>query len=187
MDSSDTLENHKNFQVLAVQPPPVSFKTKRSTSSQKTAPQSSKFGSDIVSSQFDDIEASEPSKEEIQGSSKDSSMSDFYDLRLELLISTLLLTLLLFVLTFFCYTLNIALNYLLGAFAGLAYLGLLARNVERLGTSNQVGKSQLAVFVGVIVLATQIDGLLVLPVFLGFSTYKLALLVYTLRAAVLNP
>lgn len=114
-------------------------------------------------------------------------MSDFYDLRLELLISTLLLTLLLFVLTFFCYTLNIALNYLLGAFAGLAYLGLLARNVERLGTSNQVGKSQLAVFVGVIVLATQIDGLLVLPVFLGFSTYKLALLVYTLRAAVLNP
>lgn len=143
--------------------------------------------SDEISPLGGAVGLTEHSSEEAQSSSEITSMSEFYRLRVELLITTFAWAGLLFGLTFFVYDLNIALNYLLGAFAGLAYLGLLSRNVERLGTSRQVGKSQLAVFVGVIFLSTQIDGLHVLPVFLGFCTYKLAVLVYTLRAAVLSP
>ncbi|MCM1984081.1 ATP synthase subunit I [Lyngbya confervoides] len=116
----------------------------------------------------------------------DRSMSEFYQLKQALLVSTLLWTGAIFGGVWFYYGLNIALNYLLGALSGLAYLGLLARNVERLGTHKQVGKSQLAVFVGVIIISTQIDGLHVLPVFLGFLTYKVTILVYTLRTALLQ-
>jgi ATP synthase protein I len=187
VDSSDILRTQQNFQVLAAPPPSVSFRTKQSNSSQQIAPQVSVWEEDFASPQNDYLVGMPDSPETYQSPSEDSSMSDFYNLRFELLISTCLFSVVLFVLTCFLFDLNIALNYLLGAFAGLAYLGLLARNVERLGTSQQVGKSQLAVFVGVIVLAAQIDGLLILPVFLGFCTYKLAILVYTLRAAVLNP
>jgi ATP synthase protein I len=111
-----------------------------------------------------------------------ASMQDFYKLQQELLVVTLILTGLIFFPVWYFYSLNIALNYLLGASTGVVYLKLLARNVERLGTEKQqLGKSHLAVFVGVIVIATQIHQLHVLPVFLGFLTYKGTLLVYTLR------
>ncbi len=111
-------------------------------------------------------------------------MGEFYQLRQELLISTLLLTGLAFGPVWWFYSLQIALNFLLGAFTGIVYLRLLARNVERLGVDSQsVGKSQIAVFVGVIVVATQWSQLQVLPIFFGFLMYKAAVLVYTLRTA----
>lgn len=109
-------------------------------------------------------------------------MQEFYQLQKELLITTLVLTGIIFITVALFYPLNIALNYLLGACTGVVYLKVLARNVEQLGTSKkQVGKSQLAIFIGLIIVATQWNQLQVLPIFLGFLTYKGTLLVYMLR------
>ncbi|MCG9892623.1 MAG: ATP synthase subunit I [Thermosynechococcaceae cyanobacterium MS004] len=117
--------------------------------------------------------------------SSDRSMGEFYQLRQELLATTLILMAIAFGPVWWYYSLKIALNYLVGAFTGVIYLKLLARNVERLGTGKtSVGKSQLAVFVGVMIFATQWKQLEVLPVFLGFLTYKAAILVYTLKTVI---
>ena len=114
------------------------------------------------------------------------SMQDFYQLQRELLVTTLVLIGPIFGSVWVFYSLSTALNYLLGACTGVVYLKVLARNVERLGTQEkQVGKSQLALFIGLIVVATQWNQLHVLPIFLGFLTYKGALLIYTLRILML--
>jgi ATP synthase protein I len=122
-----------------------------------------------------------------ESDASDRSMGEFYRLRQELLVTTFILMAIAFGPVWWYYSLKIALNYLVGALTGVIYLRLLARNVERLGTENtSIGKSQLAVFVGVIIFATQWKQLEVLPVFLGFLTYKAAILVYTLKTVV-NP
>ncbi len=110
------------------------------------------------------------------------SMTEFYKLRQELIVMTFGLTAMVFPCVWIVYDLNTALNYLLGGCSGLAYLRLLAKNVERLGEeSGGIGKSHIAVFVGVMIIATQWNQLHVLPVFLGFLTFKATLLIYTLR------
>jgi ATP synthase protein I len=125
------------------------------------------------------VTASAPSKLPAE---PNASMQEFYQLQKELLITTLVLTGIIFITVALFYPLNIALNYLLGACTGVVYLKVLARNVEQLGTSKkQVGKSQLAIFIGLIIVATQWNQLQVLPIFLGFLTYKGTLLVYMLR------
>jgi ATP synthase protein I len=109
-------------------------------------------------------------------------MTEYYQLRQELLVTTVVLTAIIFPGVWVVYGLSLALNYLLGACAGVVYLGLLAKNVEKLGTESQkIGKSQLAVFVGVMIVATQWNQLHVLPVFLGFLTFKATLILYMLR------
>jgi ATP synthase protein I len=110
------------------------------------------------------------------------SMQEFYRLQQELLILTIALTGVIFFPVWYFYSLNTALNYLIGAVTGVVYLKLLARNVEQLGNQkDQIGKSHMAIFVGLIIVATQLNQLHVLPIFLGFLTYKGTLLVYTLR------
>lgn len=110
-----------------------------------------------------------------------NAMEDYYALIRELVVTTVVLMGIIFPAVWFKYGVAIASNYLLGAFTGLLYLRLLGRNVEKLGQVGSVGKSQVAVLVGVLIATTQIEQLSILPVFLGFLTFKAGIFVYTLR------
>lgn len=116
------------------------------------------------------------------------AMVEFYQLCRELFTTSLVLMAIAFGTVWVIYDLNTALNYLLGASAGLVYLRLLAHNVEHLGKDRKkLGKSQLLVVVVVIVLAARWHELHIIPVFLGFLTYKAAILVYMVRILLPSP
>ena len=73
---------------------------------------------------------------------------------------------------------NIALSYAVGALVGTVYFRMLTKSVDRLGSeSNRLGFSRLGLFVLLIVVAAKSDQLEILPAFLGFMTYKVAVLV----------
>nr|WP_255699444.1 ATP synthase subunit I [Tychonema sp. BBK16] len=113
-----------------------------------------------------------------------NSLQDFYRLQQELLVYTLAFTAIITIAVWIFYSLNIALNYLLGASTGVVYLKMLARDVERIGSQNQkISKTRLGLLLGLMIVATRLDQLQILPIFLGFLTYKLSLMIYVLRSA----
>lgn len=113
------------------------------------------------------------------------SMHEFYQLSQKLLILTLVLTGIIFICVWIFYSLHIALNYLLGACTGVVYLKMLGKDVERLSRQKtSLSKNRLALFIGLIVVATQWQQLQILPIFLGFLTYKAALLVYMIQTLI---
>ncbi len=115
-------------------------------------------------------------------------MVEFYQLCRELFTTSLVLAAIAFGAVWLIYGLNTALNYLLGAGASLIYLRLLARSVERLGNGHKkLLKTQLLVVVVVIILAARWQELHIIPVFLGFLTYKAAILVYMFRTVLPSP
>lgn len=131
-----------------------------------------------------------PSQEETQSGvlapEPDPSIVEYYQLRRELFLSTLIVAGIIFGLVWIFYSLNIALNYLIGACTGVVYLRMLAKNVEQLGREKQqLSKARLALLVGVILVASRWDQLQIMPIFLGFLTYKVALIVYMLRTTIL--
>jgi ATP synthase protein I len=107
-------------------------------------------------------------------------MQEYYELKRVLYISTLAVTAVGFAAVLWLYSSDTALSYLIGSAGGLLYLRMLSRDVERLGLSSaKLGNGRLGIFIGLIVVATQIDRLQLLPVFLGFMTYKIATLIYS--------
>jgi ATP synthase protein I len=113
-------------------------------------------------------------------------MQEYYQLQQELLLSTLAISGIIFISVWVFYSLNVALNYLIGACTCVVYLRMLAKDVERLGgQNNRLSKSRFALFIGLIIIATQVNKLQILPIFLGFLTYKAAILVYMLRTLLL--
>jgi ATP synthase protein I len=116
----------------------------------------------------------------------DSAMGEYYQLQQNLLICTVAFSGVIFFCTWAAYSLPIALNYLIGACGGVVYLRMLAKNVANLGRGQQrVGSGRLAIVIGLILVASQWQQLQIVPVFLGFLTYKAALIAYTLWTAVL--
>jgi ATP synthase protein I len=114
------------------------------------------------------------------------SMQEYYKLQQDLFRVTLILTSVIFVSVCFFYSLNIALNYLIGASTGVVYLRMLARNVEQLGRGkSKVSSTRLALLIGLILVASRWNQLQIMPIFLGFLTYKAAIIFYMLRTAVL--
>ncbi|HEY9663671.1 MAG TPA: ATP synthase subunit I [Allocoleopsis sp.] len=116
----------------------------------------------------------------------DPSMQEYYTLQQELLRVTLILTAIIFVSVWIFYSLNIALNYLIGACTGVVYLRMLARNVEQLGRERKkLATTRPALLMAVILVASRLDSLEIMPIFLGFLTYKAAVIFYMLRTTFL--
>jgi ATP synthase protein I len=110
-------------------------------------------------------------------------MQEYYQLQQTLLWVSLGLTGAIFVAVWIFYSLNIAGNYCLGACVGIVYLRLLARDVEKIGTQQQpAGRQGLVLFAGLIIVASQWQQLHIIPVFLGFMTYKVAIVIYMLQS-----
>jgi len=113
------------------------------------------------------------------------SMEDFYRLQRRLLKTTLVFSAIIFVSTWLAYSLHIALNYLIGACTGVVYLRMLSKNVEKIGqNSGGVSSGRLALVAALILVSSQWNQLEIMPVFLGFLTYKAALIGYTIWTAV---
>jgi ATP synthase protein I len=109
-------------------------------------------------------------------------MQEYYQLQQTLLLITLAITGIIFISVWIIYSLDIALNYLLGACTGMVYLRMLAKDVERLGRQKErLSKTRFALFIGLIVVATQWHNLQIVPIFLGFLTYKATLIVYMVQ------
>lgn len=129
-------------------------------------------------------EAGENSQPGSVASKATGSMQEFYQLFQQLLRVTLALTGMIFISVWIFYSLNIALNYLLGACTGVVYLKMLAKDVERLGSEKKrLSKNRFALLILLIVVATQWRQLQILPIFLGFLTYKATLFVYMVQTA----
>jgi ATP synthase protein I len=123
-----------------------------------------------------------PSEPENVAETEDS-MDEYRQLKLQLFVGTSAIALVVFVIVAVVANLYIALNYLLGAAAGLWYLRLLSKDVDRIGSESQrISWNRMALFVGLMVVAAKWHQLQVLPVFLGFLTYKAALLAYLVKS-----
>ncbi len=122
-----------------------------------------------------------PEESSVTGSSEDS-MDEYQKLKRDLYLITLAITAVIFVTVALVYELRVAFNYLLGAVAGIVYLRLLAKDIDNIGTeSTKFSLNRLALFVGLMLVAAKWHQLQILPVFLGFLTYKAALIVYIFR------
>jgi ATP synthase protein I len=124
----------------------------------------------------------ETTQESSSSSETKNSMEEYYQLQDNLSLVTLIAIAIIFVPVWIFFSLNTALNYLLGAVTGVLYLRLLGRDVERLGQQQgRLGAKGLAVFAVLIIVTTRWQELHVMPVFLGFLTYKISIIFYTLK------
>ncbi|HBB35821.1 MAG TPA: ATP synthase subunit I [Cyanobacteria bacterium UBA8803] len=113
-------------------------------------------------------------------------MQEYYQLKQTLLLGTLVITGIIFISVWVFYSLDTALNYAIGACTGVVYLRMLAKHVERLGTQNQqLSPTRFALFIGVFIVASKWQTLQVVPIVLGFLTYKATIFVYMLQTTLL--
>lgn len=110
-----------------------------------------------------------------------SAMEEYYQLEQTLLLGTLTIAAIILICLWFFYSLQIAGSYGIGAVVGVVYLRMLAKDVERLGRERMaLNKNRFALLVALFVLASKWQVLEIVPVVLGFLTYKASILVYML-------
>ncbi len=108
-----------------------------------------------------------------------SDPAEYERLQLELLLTTLGVGLGVTLCVALVYSPLMAGNYGLGLLGGMLYLRMLGRSVAQLGkTQARLGSTRFAVLIGLIVLAAKLPSLQILPIFFGFLSYKIALLVH---------
>jgi len=132
----------------------------------------------------EDIESAKVKVPIVLPPASETSMQDYYQLQDNLLKLTLVFTAVICLLVWGSYSLNTALNYVIGAVTGIVYFRMLARSVGKIGRGKPAN-TRLAVFIGVMVVAMRWQQLSVLPVFLGFLTYKVALIAFVIWTAVI--
>ena len=110
-----------------------------------------------------------------------NGMDDFFRLQRRLLLFTLLLSAVGVAITAVVVSLTTAFSLLVGATAGLLYLWLLCRSVSRLGeNSRRISKAQFLVPAVLVLLASKVPQLSILPALLGFLIYKPAVILQAL-------
>lgn len=115
----------------------------------------------------------------------ETSMQDYYQLQQNLLGLTVAFGVVIFPFIWGFYSLQIALDYILGACGGIVYLRMLGRNVGNIGRQKKNSSAgRLAVFAGIMIVALRWNQLEVIPVFLGFLTYKAAIIAFVLWTSV---
>ena len=106
-----------------------------------------------------------------------NGMDGYFRLQRRLLLATLLLSAVAVAVTAVLGSISTALSLLVGALSGLLYLWLLSRSVTKLGeNSRRVSKVQLLVPVVLVLLASRVPQLSILPALLGFLLYKPAVI-----------
>jgi ATP synthase protein I len=115
---------------------------------------------------------------ETSSTSVSDGMEEYDRLKFKLLVLTLASGVVIGLAVCFWYGWKIALSYAVGSLVGTIYFRMLTKSVDRLGgESNRLGLSRLGLFVLLIAIAAKSEYLEILPAFLGFLTYKVAVLV----------
>jgi ATP synthase protein I len=135
-------------------------------------------------SEMPEVSAPEQQKEDVVTG---NSMDEYYQLKKSIFFVTLAATGIISLLVYLSYSLTTALSYLIGACVGIIYLRMLAKDVEKVSGNNpRTGSGRLALVAGMIIVATQWDKLEVLPIFLGFLTYKFTIIFYVIPTTLLE-
>ncbi len=107
-------------------------------------------------------------------------MAAYRQLQRRIFLITTLLSLVVVAVAAFRFSTDTALSVAIGTGAGLFYLRLLSRGVERLGPDQrQVGKVQLVIPAALVLLSTRWPVLHLLPALIGFLVYKPAVIIAT--------
>ncbi|WP_255145464.1 ATP synthase subunit I [Synechococcus sp. ATX 2A4] len=110
-----------------------------------------------------------------------NGMEDYARLQRRILLATLILSAFAVVLAAFLFDRSTALSLAVGALAGMLYMRLLARSVARIGGDKRsVGKSQLLVPIVLVLAASRLPFLEIVPSLVGFLLYKPALILQAL-------
>ena len=110
-----------------------------------------------------------------------NGMDDFFRLQRRLLLFTLLLSAVVVTITAVVGRPSTAFSLLVGSLSGFVYLWLLCRSVSRLGENSRgISKAQFLVPAVLVLVASKVPQLSILPALLGFLIYKPAVILQVL-------